>query len=155
MEARLNEALNDWGRFFSSIESGAKHANAFLSMNLRSKLDTIFFIYTNGEYITNIESKEYQYLARLVSIRNQVAHSKPFTVETDIEFHDEEDGSHSFQLPAEFIEKAEGKVNELSSEDLALLLSSVKELDRALDHGFAFGSSSLCKKVEKAKENDA
>lgn len=148
MEARLNEALNDWGKLSGSLESGAKHAAAFLTMSLRAKLDTIFFIYSSGGYATNIDSKEYGHLSRLIAIRNQVAHAKPFNVETDIEFHEQEDGSQNFQLPAELIEKAEGKIGALETKDLLSMLDSVKELDRALGHDFVFSDSPLCSKVE-------
>lgn len=154
MEARLNEAILDWGEIFSSIESGVRHAKSFLSMNLRAKLDTIFFIYTNGAYLTNLESKEYQALVHLISIRNQVAHSKPFSAAMDIEFKTEEDGSKSFKLPDEFIEKSKLKVNELSMEELSFLLKSAKELDKALDYEQDCSQSSLCKGVQQKNPAD-
>lgn len=76
-------------------------------------------------------------------------------MEADIKYHNNEDGSKSFQVPVEFMDKAQGKVNELSSYDLEILLVSVKELSRSLDCESAFDTSVLCKKVEQAKVSDA
>lgn len=148
MEAKLNESILHWGEILSPIESGVMHAKSFLTMNLRAKLDTIFFIYSNGDYVTNTGSKEYQALANLVSIRNQIAHLKPFIAELDIDYVDNEDGSKGFTLPKEIIEKSNLKVNELTIEDLKYLVYAAKVLIKALDYEESYKISPICKKIK-------
>ena len=154
MEAKLNEAILHWGVICSPIASGTRHAKAFLTMNLRSKLDTIFFIYSNATYLTNIDSKEYKALAHLISIRNQVAHSKPYAATLEIEYTDIGDGAKSFTLPHEFVEKSTSKAYKLTVGDLEFLLKAAKELDRALDYEESYSSSPLCKNVQQKNPAD-
>ena len=69
-------------------------------MNLGKKLDALGFLLSSGKFITDNESKIYQTLVNLIKLRNEVAHSKDFYKETDIEYGElDEDGGRSFRLP--------------------------------------------------------
>lgn len=154
LEARLVESILHWGEIRSSIEGGNRHAKAFLTLNARAKLDTIFFIYSNGQYLTKFDSKEYQALVRLITIRNDLAHSKPYITTLDIEFTEEEDGSKSFILPQEFVDKSKPKANKLSACELEFMLRAAKELDVALDDEESYRSSPLCKSAQQVNLAD-
>lgn len=119
-------------------------------MSLRAKLDTIFFIYSNGSYLTNLESKEYQVLANLITIRNQVAHSRPYIGTFNIEYTEEEDGSQSFCLPQEFVDKSTTRVNKLSISELEFLLKAAIALDVSIDYEESYRSSPLCINIQRA-----
>lgn len=151
VEARLNEAIIHWGEIGSEIIEGNRHAKAFLSMNLRAKMDSIFFLVSGGEYVTNTYCKEYQELSRLIKIRNEVAHSTPFHSEIDIEYKDYEDfaGAKSFKLSSEFIERNTLKAFKMEKGELEYFLKSAESLSEALGYESEFFDSVWCVSVNK------
>jgi len=69
-------------------------------MNLRGKLDSIVFLVSNGQYISDNESKTYQQLSELIKVRNEVAHAKDFFHECELEIEENDEGHLSFEVPS-------------------------------------------------------
>ena len=84
LECMLNLVIVEWCVQEYSESDYKKQADAFLSMNLRSKLNTIGMFSSKSKYIINNQSPHYQVLSKLISLRNEVAHTKEFYADLEV-----------------------------------------------------------------------
>lgn len=107
MESMLNDGIVSWAHGAFPKVDYKRHASAFLGMSLRGKLDVIGHLISGGSHLTDNSSETYQYLSDLVSLRNQVAHSKDFFTEAEVEIVTDSDGNKAFEFPEEIAKKFE------------------------------------------------
>lgn len=81
LEATLNDHLvaHAFGEY--GVDDYRRHAEALLSMALRSKLDMIVPLLSHNKYLIRSDSKSCQALIRLIGLRNKLVHSKSFFVD--------------------------------------------------------------------------
>lgn len=99
LEAILNEAIIWWASKHFPVGDHKRMATSFLSMNLRGKLDAAIHLLSDGQYISNNQSTIYKRLSELIKVRNEVAHSKNFFHESELEFEEHGDGHFTFEIP--------------------------------------------------------
>jgi len=92
--AALESTLNDHLVAYAFSEYGVgdyrRPAEALLSMGLRSKLDMVVPLLSDNRFLVRSDSKPYQSLSRLISLRNELVHSKSFFVEC-VKWDEEQD----------------------------------------------------------------
>lgn len=133
LESLLNDGIVNWAFNTFDRDNYKRHATAFLSMNLGKKLDALGFLFTNGKLITNNQSSIYQSLIGLIKTRNEVAHSKDFYSEVELEYGEfTEDGGQQFTFPKEVIAKMQNTPLSLSKRELEEAVSYLKELKSIL-----------------------
>jgi hypothetical protein len=81
LEATLNDHLVAYAFEEYGIDDYRRHADAVLSMGLRSKLDMVVPLLSHNKFLIRSESKSYQVLIQLIRLRNELVHSKSFFVE--------------------------------------------------------------------------
>ncbi len=131
LESMLNEGIISWAfRHFPKADH-KRHATAFLSMNLSKKLDVLGFLLSSGKLITDNESKIYQTLINLIKLRNEVAHSKDFYKETDIDYGElDKDGGRSFLLAYDISKLMNNHPLSIEQEKCQFIVSSLKHSAR-------------------------
>jgi len=97
------------------------------------------YLLSGGEKITDNCSLHYQNISQLIKLRNEVAHSKEFFSEVDVELILDEDGNEGFSIPEEVAKRFEGsplispniKYLEIyeSIDSLYLVLNNEKDID--------------------------
>lgn len=60
-------------------------AESFLSMSLKGKLNSVIPLASKNEYLFDKESSDYQTLKNLISLRNEIAHTKSFFEEVEFD----------------------------------------------------------------------
>lgn len=81
LEATLNDHLVAYAFEEYRLVDYRRHAEALLSMGLRSKLDMVVPLLSHNNFLLRSESKQYQMLIKLVRLRNELVHSKSLFVE--------------------------------------------------------------------------
>ena len=81
LEATLNDNLVAHAFSEYGVGDYRRHAEAFLSMGLRSKLDIVVPLLSRNRFLIRSDSKSYQSLTQLIRLRNELVHSKSFFVE--------------------------------------------------------------------------
>jgi len=133
LESLLNEGIISWAFHLFPKGDHKRHATAFLSMNLGKKLDALGFLLSSGKFVTDNESKIYQTLVHLIKLRNEVAHSKDFYKETDIDYGEpDEDGGRSFRLPYDISKLMNNHPLSIEQEQCQFIVSSLKHLEAVL-----------------------
>jgi hypothetical protein len=90
LEATLNDHLVAYAFCEFDVGNYRRPAEAFLSMNLRSKLDVVVPLLSHNRFLVRSDSKPYQALRRLIRLRNELVHSKSFFVEC-VKWNEEQD----------------------------------------------------------------
>ena len=147
LESILNDGIVNWAYNTFPKDDYKRHATAFLAMSLRGKLDSIGYLTTKGKYITDNSSNMYQGLSKLISLRNEVAHSKDFFIEADVEFTNDSEGNRSMSLPHEVISKFEKSPLALSNEYLLTIYEYLYELNQTLKGEIQYESARLIKTI--------
>jgi hypothetical protein len=133
LESLLNEGIISWAFQLFPKGDHKRHATAFLSMNLGKKLDALGFLLSSGKFITDNESRVYQTLMSLIRLRNEVAHSKDFYKEADIEYGEiNEEGGRSFQLPCDISKLMDNHPLSLEQNKCQYIIESLKHLEAVL-----------------------
>jgi hypothetical protein len=133
LESLLNEGIISWAFQLFPKGDHKRHATAFLSMNLGKKLDALGFLLSSGKFITDNESSVYQTLMSLIRLRNEVAHSKDFYKEADIEYGEiNEEGGRSFQLPCDISKLMDNHPLSLEQNKCQYIVESLKHLEAVL-----------------------
>tara|TARA_R110001599_G_scaffold280950_1_gene482522 strand:+ start:377 stop:958 length:582 start_codon:yes stop_codon:yes gene_type:complete len=133
LESLLNEGIISWAFQLFPKGDHKRHATAFLSMNLGKKLDALGFLLSSGKFITDNESSVYQTLLSLIRLRNEVAHSKDFYKEADIEYGEiNEEGGRSFQLPCDISKLMDNHPLSLEQNKCQYIVESLKHLEAVL-----------------------
>ena len=146
LESLLNEGIISWAFQLFPKGDHKRHATAFLSMNLGKKLDALGFLLSSGKFITDNESKIYQTLVNLIKLRNEVAHSKDFYKETDIEYGElDEDGGRSFRLPYDISKLMNNHPLSIEQEKCQFIVSSLKHLEAVLREEIEHSKTELFK----------
>lgn len=146
LESLLNEGIISWAFQLFPKGDHKRHATAFLSMNLGKKLDALGFLLSSGKFITDNESKIYQTLVNLIKLRNEVAHSKDFYKETDIDYADpDEDGGRSFRLPYDISKLMNNHPLSIEQEQCQFIVSSLKHLEAVLHEEVEHSKTELFK----------
>ncbi len=81
LEATLNDHLVAYAFEEYRLVDYRRHAEALLSMGLRSKLDMVVPLLSRNNFLLRYESNQYQILVKLIRLRNDLVHSKSFFVE--------------------------------------------------------------------------
>lgn len=148
LESLLNDGIVNWAFNTFDRDSYKRHATAFLSMNLGKKLDALGFLFTNGKLITNNQSSIYQSLIGLIKMRNEVAHSKDFYSEVELEYGEfTEDGGQQVTFPKEVIAKMQDTPLSINKHELEDVVSYLKELKNILSYELKPENSSLFKPI--------
>ncbi|WP_405629431.1 hypothetical protein [Pseudoalteromonas sp. Ld20] len=146
LESLLNEGIVSWAFQLFPKGDHKRHATAFLSMNLGKKLDTLGFLLSSGKFITDNESNVYQTLISLIKLRNEVAHSKDFYKEADIEYGEvDEDGGRSFQLPYDISKLMDNHPLSLEQNKCQYIVESLKHLEAVLSEEIEHSKTELFK----------
>ncbi len=125
LEAMLNDHLVSYAFNCLSKVHYKRVASAFLTMNLRGKIDAIVPILTSSRFVINSSSKAYSDLSRLITVRNEIVHSKSYYEEVDIEIIEEQ-----VKLPKNFLDKLMGAtIRKLSVNDCNDFYQALKSLD--------------------------
>ena len=90
LEAKLNDEIISWAWDTFDREDYKRIAVAYLSMNLRGKLDSLVPLISKNLYAFDKSSKDYQALTQLISQRNSLVHDKSFYEEVTIEIERDE-----------------------------------------------------------------
>lgn len=126
LEARLNDHLVAHAFSTYSAQDYRRHAEAFLSMNLRGKLDTLVPLLSNNRFVLRTDSNAYKSLARLISLRNDLVHSKSF-FEKVVSW--DEDGEN-LQIDKEIQDKMrKRRMRSVDSAQCNAFYSALKSLD--------------------------
>ena len=146
LESLLNEGIISWAFQLFPKGDHKRHATAFLSMNLGKKLDALGFLLSSGKFITNNESSVYQTLISLIKLRNEVAHSKDFYKEADIEYGEvDEDGGRSFTLPYDISKLMDNHPLSLEQDKCNFIIYSLKHLESVLINEITHSETELFK----------
>ena len=146
LESLLNEGIISWAFQLFPKGDHKRHATAFLSMNLGKKLDALGFLLSSGKFITDNESNVYQTLISLIKLRNEVAHSKDFYKETDIEYGEiDEEGGRSFQLPYDISKLMDNHPLSLEQNKCQNIVESLKHLEAVLREEIEHSKTELFK----------
>lgn len=125
LEAKLNDHFVSHAFDSFSRDHYKRVASAFLTMSLRGKLDVVVPTLTNSRFTINPNSKAYRDLSRLITVRNEIVHSKSFYEEIEIQMEEER-----IRLPEAFLEKLmAATIRKLSVEDCAEFHQAMKSLD--------------------------
>lgn len=100
VESIMNNAIILWTHHRFDPSDYKRMASAFLSMNLRGKLDSFVFFVSDSQYVSDNESKIYKQLSELIKVRNEVAHAKYFPHECKLEIEESDEGHPSIELPS-------------------------------------------------------
>ncbi|OCH63855.1 hypothetical protein A6E00_15675 [Vibrio diabolicus] len=144
-EATINDAIVVWAHQRFPNSDYKRHASAFLSMNLMKKLDALGFLLSSGCFITDNESDVYQSLSKLVKLRNEVAHSKDFFTDANIEFHEHENGDVTFELPKEVASKFSKSPLTTTKNRAIEIFEAVEHLFKVCNYDIEMSDSSLFK----------
>ena len=144
-EGMLNDGIVVWAHNTFPKDAYKRHATAFLSMNLLKKLDALGYLLSSGNFITCNASTYYQIFSKLGKLRNEVAHSKDFFTETEIEFIEEIDGSRSFLLPQDVVEKSKKSVLHITKQECELISEALIHLKQVLNFEIDIELSNLFK----------
>jgi hypothetical protein len=146
LESLLNEGIVSWAFQLFPKGDHKRHATAFLSMNLGKKLDALGFLLSSGKFITDNESNVYQTLISLIKLRNEVAHSKDFYKEADIEYGEiDEEGGRSFQLPYDISKLMDNHPLSLEQHKCQYIVKSLKHLEAVLREEIEHSKTELFK----------
>jgi hypothetical protein len=146
LESLLNEGIISWAFQLFPKGDHKRHATAFLSMNLGKKLDALGFLLSSGKFITDNESSVYQTLMSLIRLRNEVAHSKDFYKEADIEYGEiNEEGGRSFQLPCDISKLMDKHPLSLEQNKCQYIVESLKHLEAVLREEIEHSKTELFK----------
>ena len=115
-------------------------------MNLGKKLDALGFLLSSGKYITDNTCEIYQTLTNLIKLRNEVAHSKDFYTEAEVEYGPvDEDGGQSYTLPPEVAKKLERTPLNITQEQCKAIVFSLQHLDGIFSFDIEHSESQLFK----------
>jgi hypothetical protein len=127
LECLLNDNLIMHCQYVFGLNPNDKFANAFLSMSLRGKLETIIPLLTNNKYVIRRDSPIYRQLNRLVKLRNDLMHGKSFLKEHDVSIEHSESGGFGFS-----IKLPKMAYQEIGQKDCFTFLRALQELDNLL-----------------------
>jgi|GEM_PF-4080862 len=137
LEALLNDAIVSTC-FKIYPESDYKSiAESYLTMSLKGKLNVAIPIATKSKYIINKQSSVYQSLTELITIRNQLAHTKSFVGKLSFS-NVEADGDNglkgdAMEIDSEWYYKQfKGPLYSSTFEQAEICLSSIKCLSSCL-----------------------
>lgn len=147
LESMLNDGIVSWAHRKFPREAYKRHASAFLSINLRGKLDVIGYLISGGSHITDNTSKIYQDLSSLIKLRNEVAHSKDFFTEVDVEYVTDEEGNEGFIFPDEVAKKFANSPLIPSNEKYMETYKSLECLYNVLNHEISHAEVDLFQAV--------
>lgn len=150
LEAILNDAIIWWAHDRFQRSDYKRMSTAFLSMSLRGKLDAVIHLLSDGQYISNNESPMYQQLSELVKVRNEVAHSKNFFHEAELDIEEHEDGHLWFKMPDTMMGIFSDTPLTQAFEQCSGYRNSLHELHGLIAGGSGslnFASLQFCKKV--------
>ena len=147
LESSLNDGIVSWSYNTFPREDYKRHAQAFLAMSLRGKLDSIGFLISSGKYVTDNTSADYQLLSALIRLRNEVAHSKDFFTEVEVELTQDGEGNEGFLLPSEVAKKFENSPLIPSDEEYLKTYKALERLYKVLYHDLSYEQSELFKYV--------
>jgi len=127
LECILNEAIIQYSVIFYGFRDYERHARALLSLSLSAKLDYLFPFVTRNQYTIKVDSATYKRLKRLISVRNDLTHNKPFAQEMSFQVSDKGTNftSHKSKLLNSF-ETA------LTYKNCSSFFESVQEINKAL-----------------------
>ena len=146
LESLLNDGIISWAWQTFPKDDYKRHATAFLSMNLGKKLDALGFLLSSGKYITDNTCEIYQTLTNLIKLRNEVAHSKDFYTETEVEYGPvEEDGGQSYTLPPEVAKKLERTPLNITQAQCEAIVFSLQHLEGIFSFDIEHSESQLFK----------
>jgi hypothetical protein len=146
LESLLNDGIISWAWQTFPKDDYKRQATAFLSMNLGKKIDALGFLLSSGKYITDNTHDIYQTLTNLIKLRNEVAHSKDFFVETEVEYGPvEEDGSRSFSFPPDIAKKMERTPLNIDNEQCKSIVNAIKHLEGILRYEIEHSDTGLFK----------
>ncbi len=147
LESLLNDGIISWALHTFPRDDHKRHATAFLSMNLGKKLDALGYLLSGGKYITDNTNQTYQILTGLIKQRNEVAHSKGFYIETEIEYGPiNEDGSRSFELPDMVAKKMMNQdALDIDLSECKGIVSALRELHGILNYDIQHHDTELFK----------
>lgn len=101
---------------------------------------------SSGKFITDNESSVYQTLMSLIRLRNEVAHSKDFYKEADIEYGEiNEEGGRSFQLPCDISKLMDNHPLSLEQNKCQYIVESLKHLEAVLREEIEHSKTELFK----------
>ncbi|RJF37543.1 hypothetical protein [Pseudoalteromonas gelatinilytica] len=146
LESLLNDGIISWAFHTFKSDDYKRHAQAFLSMNLVKKLDALGFLLSSGVYVTDNTSATYQTLSNLVKLRNEVAHSKDFYSETEMEYGAvNEDGMQEIKFPQDMIAKMSKSPLNISNEDCLGIVYCLEHLQQVLKNEVDYSDTELFK----------
>lgn len=135
IEAILNEALSDLKYLLQEQDLGKSLINAFATMGLQAKLNSLFYILSKGRYTINKSSECYTYLRKIIKARNISAHPKPIEVGSfEIDMYKNTDGFDSFLLPKEVFTKRLLQSDIFTAQELKNCLLNVLLLQNTLKY---------------------
>jgi hypothetical protein len=145
LESMLNDGIVSWAHGKFPRDDYKRQASAFLSINLRGKLDVIGYLISSGSHITDNTSQTYQDLSNLIKLRNEVAHSKDFF--TEVEYIKDDDGNEGYIFPDEVAKKFANSPLISSSEKYMEVYKSLERLYNVLNHEISHEEIDLFKAV--------
>jgi len=146
LESLLNEGIISWAFHLFPKGDHKRHATAFLSMNLGKKLDALGFLLSSGKFITDNESEIYQTFVSLIKLRNEVAHSKDFYKEAEIELSKiNEDGGRDFTLPYDLTKLVNNHPLSIKQDKCLFIIDSLKHLEAVLNNDIEHSKTDLFK----------
>lgn len=147
LECMLNDAIVNWAFNSFPRDDYKRHAMAFLGMTLRGKLDVIGYFFSNGEFITDNSSEYYQELSNLIKLRNEIAHSKDYATEVELEIIIDNDGNEGFHIPPQVIKKFEGSPLIKSTSEFIKIYEVLFHIYEILIYEEGYSESPLFKKL--------
>lgn len=147
LESMLNDGIVSWAHRTYPREDYKRHATAYLGMSLRGKLDVIGFLVSSGSRITDNSSKTYQDISNLIRLRNEVAHSKDFFTEVDVEITTDDEGNEGFEIPLEIARKFENSPLLSTTTEYIGIYKSIERLYKVLNQETSHDDSELFKIV--------
>lgn len=135
IEAILNEALSDLKYLLQEQELGRSLIDAFATMGLQAKLNSLFYILSKGRYTINKSSDCYSYLRKIIKARNISAHPKPVELGSfEICMYKNTDGFDSFSLPKEVFTKGMLQSDIFTAQELENCLLNITLLQNTLKY---------------------
>lgn len=112
LEAMLNDCLIKHAFENFDAENYRKIAEALVSINLRGKLDSIVSLVSYNKFMIKKDSRNYQQLIRIISLRNFLMHGKSFLNQYNVSIRDLRKGKISIRMPMRNKQKINLSINE-------------------------------------------
>lgn len=133
LESILNDAIVEYCQNHYFKDDSRTHAESFLSMNLKSKLITIISLVSNNEFVIDKQSTVFQDIRTLISKRNEIAHTKAFYEDVELEHQGGGGDTKGVAINSSWYNKQMSKpLFSISLEDIDRTLLAIEELHQFL-----------------------